>query len=355
MKKIAALEPDLPRLAALGSIAFSVFARNGSVWKCRVFAPERESRSIPATGAAAGPLAVHLARHGRIAFGDEIAIEQGAEVGRPSSLHARARGSRDGLESVEVGGHAVLVGQEQSGCNGWAPAGTGTDDRRHADRLRHGERGAGTPERPRADSLGGRRARSDDVVLLSSMQKTAVVLMHLFHRLGLANEVLFVDTGYHFFETLKMRDEYMRRYRLNVVTLYPASTIEEQETLHGGKLFATIAGQPECCRMRKEAPLLAHLETKRAPVLVNGLRRAEGGKRGNLRPFAEDPPHGRLPAVAALRLERRRRRARTSPSTICSFTRCTTRATRASAATRARRRSSPARTPAPAGGATFAC
>ena len=135
-------------------------------------------------------------------------------------------------------------------------------------------------------------ALGDDVVLLSSMQKTAVVLMHLFHRLGLSNEVLFVDTGYHFFETLKMRDEYMRRYRLNVVTLYPASTIEEQEQLHGGKLFATLEGQPECCRMRKEAPLLAHLETKRSPVLVNGLRRAEGGKRRNLRPFAEDPRRG---------------------------------------------------------------
>jgi len=133
---------------------------------------------------------------------------------------------------------------------------------------------------------------SDQVVLLSSMQKTAVVLMHLFHRLGLTNEVLFVDTGYHFFETLKMRDEYMRRYRLNLVTLYPASTIEEQETLHGGKLYTTIAGQPECCRMRKETPLLAYLQTKRAPVLVNGLRRAEGGKRGNIRPFSEDPRTG---------------------------------------------------------------
>lgn len=135
-------------------------------------------------------------------------------------------------------------------------------------------------------------AFGDDVVLLSSMQKTAVVLMHLFHRLGLSNEVLFVDTGYHFVETLKMRDEYMRRFRLNLVTLYPTSTIEEQETLHGGKLFATIEGQPECCRMRKEAPLLAHLETKRTPVLVNGLRRAEGGKRRNLRPFAADPRKG---------------------------------------------------------------
>jgi phosphoadenosine phosphosulfate reductase len=131
-------------------------------------------------------------------------------------------------------------------------------------------------------------AFGDQVVLLSSMQKTAVVLMHLFHRLGLQNEVLFVDTGYHFFETLNLRDEYMRRYRLNLVTLYPATTIEEQETQHGGKLFATIAGQPECCRMRKELPLLAHLATKRAPVLVNGLRRAEGGKRRNLRPLADD-------------------------------------------------------------------
>jgi phosphoadenosine phosphosulfate reductase len=135
-------------------------------------------------------------------------------------------------------------------------------------------------------------AFGDDVVLLSSMQKTAVVLMHMFHRLGLSNEVLFVDTGYHFVETLQMRDEYMRRYRLNLVTLYPAATPEEQEARHGGKLFATIAGQPECCRMRKEEPLLAHLQTKRAPVVTNGLRRAEGGKRRNLRPLMDDPRKG---------------------------------------------------------------
>jgi phosphoadenosine phosphosulfate reductase len=134
--------------------------------------------------------------------------------------------------------------------------------------------------------------RADNVVLLSSMQKTAMVLMHLFHRLGLANEVLFVDTGYHFFETLRMRDEVMRRYRLNLVTLYPTSTIEEQETRHGGKLFASLEGQPECCRMRKEAPLLAHLQTKRAPILINGLRRSEGNKRGRLAPLSEDPRTG---------------------------------------------------------------
>ena len=63
----------------------------------------------PATGSAAGPLAVHLARHGQISFGEEIEISQGAEVGRPSTLFARADGSAEQLERVEVGGSAVIV------------------------------------------------------------------------------------------------------------------------------------------------------------------------------------------------------------------------------------------------------
>jgi trans-2,3-dihydro-3-hydroxyanthranilate isomerase len=63
----------------------------------------------PATGSAAGPLALHLARHGRIAFGDEIEIVQGVEIGRHSTLFARVEGSADAIERVEVGGSAVVV------------------------------------------------------------------------------------------------------------------------------------------------------------------------------------------------------------------------------------------------------
>src|SRR5262249_50963612 len=108
---VAALKPDMARLAALGSTAFSVFAPKDAGWKCRVFAPGEGIAEDPATGAAAGPLAVHLARHGRISFGDQIVIEQGVEIGRPSPLHARGGGGRDRLETVEVGGHAVIVGR----------------------------------------------------------------------------------------------------------------------------------------------------------------------------------------------------------------------------------------------------
>jgi trans-2,3-dihydro-3-hydroxyanthranilate isomerase len=108
-RDVAALRPDMARLEMLGSTAFSVFARNGERWKTRVFAPGEGIAEDPATGAAAGPHAVHLARYGKVPFGDEVVIEQGAEIGRPSTLHACAFGSTERLERVEVGGGAVVV------------------------------------------------------------------------------------------------------------------------------------------------------------------------------------------------------------------------------------------------------
>jgi trans-2,3-dihydro-3-hydroxyanthranilate isomerase len=107
--QVAALKPDLKALAALGDIGANCFAGAGRRWKTRMFAPGLGVAEDPATGSAAGPLALHLARHGRIAFGDEIEIRQGAEINRPSTLFARAQGSADKVERVEVGGAAVVV------------------------------------------------------------------------------------------------------------------------------------------------------------------------------------------------------------------------------------------------------
>jgi len=106
---VASLEPDMRALAELGQLGANCFAGSGSHWKTRMFAPGLGIPEDPATGSAAGPLAVHLARHGRIAFGEQIEIHQGAEVGRPSLLHARAVGSQQRIERVEVGGSAVIV------------------------------------------------------------------------------------------------------------------------------------------------------------------------------------------------------------------------------------------------------
>jgi trans-2,3-dihydro-3-hydroxyanthranilate isomerase len=107
--EVAALRPDLRRLGEQSDLCFNCFAGEGAGWKTRMFAPSSGVTEDPATGSAAGPLALHLARHGRIAFGDEIEISQGVEVGRPSTLFARVEGSADDVQRVEVGGSAVIV------------------------------------------------------------------------------------------------------------------------------------------------------------------------------------------------------------------------------------------------------
>jgi trans-2,3-dihydro-3-hydroxyanthranilate isomerase len=107
---VAALSPDGGALQRLGAIGVSCFAGAGTRWKTRMFAPGLGVLEDPATGSAAGPLALHLARHGRIRFGEEIEISQGEELRRPSRLLARALGSPERVERIEVAGSAVLVG-----------------------------------------------------------------------------------------------------------------------------------------------------------------------------------------------------------------------------------------------------
>lgn len=112
---VAALDPDLRALATatrppaqyLGGI--NCFAGSGTTWKTRMFAPGEGIAEDPATGSAAGPLAVHLLRHGLIASDTLVEISQGAEVGRPSTLFARVTGGPERIERVVVGGKAVLV------------------------------------------------------------------------------------------------------------------------------------------------------------------------------------------------------------------------------------------------------
>jgi trans-2,3-dihydro-3-hydroxyanthranilate isomerase len=106
---VAALQPDVTALAGLGAIGVCCFAGAGRRWKARMFAPGLGVPEDPATGSAAGPLAVHLARHGRTAFGAAIEIRQGAEISRPSVLYAQAEGSAGRVERVLVGGSAVVV------------------------------------------------------------------------------------------------------------------------------------------------------------------------------------------------------------------------------------------------------
>jgi len=108
-ERVAALTPDSKALAAFGSIGVNCFAGAGEKWKTRCFVSGLGISEDPATGSAAGPLALHLARHGAVSFGEEIEIRQGEEIGRPSFLYASAHGTSEAVLRIEVGGCAVVV------------------------------------------------------------------------------------------------------------------------------------------------------------------------------------------------------------------------------------------------------
>jgi trans-2,3-dihydro-3-hydroxyanthranilate isomerase len=106
---VAGLQPDMRVLRTFGDLGVSCTAGEGTRWKTRMFAPAFGVDEDPATGSAAGPVACHLARHGLIGWGEEVVLEQGAEIGRPSLLFARAEGGEGLIDRVTVGGRAVTV------------------------------------------------------------------------------------------------------------------------------------------------------------------------------------------------------------------------------------------------------
>lgn len=109
---VTALRPDLTALAQLNPCCVSCFALSKGTRhrvKARVFCPGLGVPEDPATGSAAGPLALHLALNDVIPFGEQLEIHQGEEVGRPSILFARVEGSAEDLRAVKVGGSSVLV------------------------------------------------------------------------------------------------------------------------------------------------------------------------------------------------------------------------------------------------------
>ncbi len=89
--------------------------------------------------------------------------------------------------------------------------------------------------------------------------------------------VIFLDTGYHFAETVGTRDAIGSVYDIRVLNITPEHTVAEQDQLLGKKLFARDPG--ECCRLRKVVPLSKALRGYSA--WVTGIRRVEAPTRAN--------------------------------------------------------------------------
>ncbi|BBX38285.1 phosphoadenosine phosphosulfate reductase [Mycolicibacterium mageritense DSM 44476 = CIP 104973] len=112
-------------------------------------------------------------------------------------------------------------------------------------------------------------------VVASNMQDAVLVEMAAKVRPGV--DVLFLDTGYHFAETIGTRDAVEAVYDVRVVNVTPERTVAQQDELLGKDLFARNAG--ECCRLRKVEPLSKALAGYSA--WVTGIRRVEAPTRAN--------------------------------------------------------------------------
>jgi phosphoadenosine phosphosulfate reductase len=97
------------------------------------------------------------------------------------------------------------------------------------------------------------------------------VLAHLASTVVPGLDVVFLDTGYHFVETIGTRDAVAATLDVNLITIAPSQTVAEQDAAYGKDLFRT---DPDvCCRMRKVRPLQEALRPYDA--WATGLRRAE--------------------------------------------------------------------------------
>jgi len=118
------------------------------------------------------------------------------------------------------------------------------------------------------------------VCVTSSFQAECVVLTHLLIQEQPDVPVLFLDTGYHFPETYRYRDDITKLFSLNLVNLMPRQTVAEQESAFG-ILYQTAPDR--CCAMRKVEPLFAGLSGY--DVWFTALRREQSPTRANLQVF----------------------------------------------------------------------
>lgn len=123
-----------------------------------------------------------------------------------------------------------------------------------------------------------------DVLMPSAFNLNGVVLLDLAVKAGYRGEVVFVDTGYHFPETLATRDRLAARYpELTFVTLNDGASPEDGQTDP-----ALYASDPDaCCAVRKVAPIQAYLRQKAPSALLNARSRDQASTRADI-PFVED-------------------------------------------------------------------
>jgi len=116
------------------------------------------------------------------------------------------------------------------------------------------------------------------------------VLVHLVSRVAPGTDVVFLDTGLHFAETLRVRDQVAASLPVRVLSIRPKLTVGQQDGQYGPRLFSR--DPDECCALRKIEPLERALSNYDA--WAAGLRRDESPTRANTPVVHYEPSRGKV-------------------------------------------------------------
>jgi phosphoadenosine phosphosulfate reductase len=140
-----------------------------------------------------------------------------------------------------------------------------------------------------ADKIEGARdvvrrslAQAGAACITSSFQSEDVVVVHLVLAERPGTPVLFLETGYHFPETLQYRDQMASAWKFNLVNLEAKQSVADQESQFG---ILNQTAPDQCCKLRKVEPLFAGLADYE--IWFTGLRREQSPTRANLQPLED--------------------------------------------------------------------
>lgn len=129
---------------------------------------------------------------------------------------------------------------------------------------------------------------SPGMVMTSSFGAEGVVVMDHLYKLGLRVPVIYLDTGFHFPATEQLKDILQDRYNLDIITAEAEISVEEQNQIHGEKLYERDSDT--CCRIRKVEPLRKALAGRTAWLAA--LRRDQSPTRAGIKIVEWNGKHG---------------------------------------------------------------
>ena len=122
--------------------------------------------------------------------------------------------------------------------------------------------------------------------MTSSFQASGVVLIHMLRKICFDYPIFFIDTGFHFPETLEFKARLVKEWKLNIHNVAPLMRKSDQFHVHGPRLFER---DPDlCCRLNKVEPMEALRRELPIKGWISALRRDQAETRKSLKPIMKD-------------------------------------------------------------------